>query len=170
MKKLEENFEKRKKRKKEKHAQRETTLPPPLRRRCAMGELLIPIRCCGGYGTSVVLHGPMKVVVHGDEHEAVHATLRVDFKFVLHSMFRLPEKVRCCAPWDTGFPSSTKDSPSRLSIHGTLELRSIQFCVVPQLLPIWVYIGKFSSETQHRLREDGTPFALTCLWMLSCSN
>ena len=40
------------------NAQRETTLRPPLRRRCAMGEQLTPIRNWGGrgYGTITALH------------------------------------------------------------------------------------------------------------------
>ena len=36
-----------------KNAQRETTLRPPLRRRCAMENPLTPIRNCGGYGIDV---------------------------------------------------------------------------------------------------------------------
>ena len=36
-----------------KNAQRETTLRPPLRRRCAMVELLTPLRDCGGCGISI---------------------------------------------------------------------------------------------------------------------
>ena len=45
-----ENYEKLKIKKMQKHAQRETTLRPPLRLRCAMEEPLTPIRNCGGYG------------------------------------------------------------------------------------------------------------------------
>ena len=48
-------MEKLKKCNNEKNAQRVTTLRPPLRRRCAMGELLTPIRNCRGYGTFFVV-------------------------------------------------------------------------------------------------------------------
>ena len=43
--------------KNEKKTHRETTLRPPLRRPCAMEELLTPIRKCGSYGTPT--HAPM---------------------------------------------------------------------------------------------------------------
>ena len=57
------------------NAQRETTLRPPLRRRCALGELSpSPIRDCGGYGIHLA-SAPTRFTNPSAAELSVHSTI-----------------------------------------------------------------------------------------------
>ena len=50
--------------------------------------------------TYVVFPGPVNVVVHRHEHDAVLEVLRVDLEFVFHQFLDFLEKLRSSVPWE----------------------------------------------------------------------